>query len=326
MMDIMIIENPAKKNIRNMYLNDYNYFHKNSIRMYKKKKNIINQIAQEKKIERLTHPVPKMLYSTSDFKFDYKEINNKLMQTKPILDDLINQLDNFSVSLNSDDQENSVSKKKEISKKDFFITKPEDQVEDDTKNIKVAFSSDIMDSQLFNEVKKNDKNYKENLQLENFEKFKFSKTGVSFPNTLKQNELPEYRGNDNMEKEYFEYRKKLKYPNLIYNNIGSFNEKFNKDLGTISHTYGKIKSRGRFTQNPLLKKYMDMIPVYEIYKDIKYIENRYTDKKFKYKMLPLINQKLRNLDKLADKFYKTQNIKNGLNSLLNIENFNKIKK
>lgn len=322
----MIIENPAKKNIRNMYLNDYNYFHKNSIRMYKKKKNIINQIAQEKKIERLTHPVPKMLYSTSDFKFDYKEINNKLMQTKPILDDLINQLDNFSVSLNSDDQENSVSKKKEISKKDFFITKPEDQVEDDTKNIKVAFSSDIMDSQLFNEVKKNDKNYKENLQLENFEKFKFSKTGVSFPNTLKQNELPEYRGNDNMEKEYFEYRKKLKYPNLIYNNIGSFNEKFNKDLGTISHTYGKIKSRGRFTQNPLLKKYMDMIPVYEIYKDIKYIENRYTDKKFKYKMLPLINQKLRNLDKLADKFYKTQNIKNGLNSLLNIENFNKIKK
>ena len=58
----MIIENPAKKNIRNMYLNDYNYFHKNSIRMYKKKKNIINQIAQEKKIERLTHPVPKMLY------------------------------------------------------------------------------------------------------------------------------------------------------------------------------------------------------------------------------------------------------------------------
>lgn len=322
----MIIENPAKKNIRNMYLNDYNYFHKNSIRMYKKKKNIINQIAQEKKIERLTHPVPKMLYSTSDFKFDYKEINNKLMQTKPILDDLINQLDNFSVSLNSDDQENTDSKKKEISKKDFFITKPEDQIEDDTKNIKVAFSSDIIDSQLFNEVKKNDKNYKENLQLENFEKFKFSKTGVSFPNTLKQNELPEYRGNDNMEKEYFEYRKKLKYPNLIYNNIGSFNEKFNKDLGTISHTYGKIKSRGRFTQNPLLKKYMDMIPVYEIYKDIKYIENRYTDKKFKYKMLPLINQKLRNLDKLADKFYKTQNIKNGLNSLLNIENFNKIKK
>lgn len=326
MMDIMIIENPAKKNIRNMYLNDYNYFHKNSIRMYKKKKNIINQIAQEKKIERLTHPVPKMLYSTSDFKFDYKEINNKLMQTKPILDDLINQLDNFSVSLNSDDQENTDSKKKEISKKDFFITKPEDQIEDDTKNIKVAFSSDIIDSQLFNEVKKNDKNYKENLQLENFEKFKFSKTGVSFPHTLKQNELPEFRGNDNMEKEYFEYRKKLKYPNLIYNNIGSFNEKFNKDLGTISHTYGKIKSRGRFTQNPLLKKYMDMIPVYEIYKDIKYIENRYTDKKFKYKMLPLINQKLRNLDKLADKFYKTQNIKNGLNSLLNIENFNKIKK
>ena len=204
--------------------------------MYKKKKNIINQIAQEKKIERLTHPVPKMLYSTSDFKFDYKEINNKLMQTKPILDDLINQLDNFSVSLNSDDQENTDSKKKEISKKDFFITKPEDQIEDDTKNIKVAFSSDIIDSQLFNEVKKNDKNYKENLQLENFEKFKFSKTGVSFPNTLKQNELPEYRGNDNMEKEYFEYRKKLKYPNLIYNNIGSFNEKFNKDLGTISHT------------------------------------------------------------------------------------------
>ena len=86
----------------------------------------------------------------------------------------------------------------------FELVQFSDQIEDDTKNIKVAFSSDIIDSQLFNEVKKNDKNYKENLQLENFEKFKFSKTGVSFPNTLKQNELPEFRGNDNMEKEYFE--------------------------------------------------------------------------------------------------------------------------
>ena len=68
-----------------------------------------------------------------------------------------------------------------------------------------------------------------------------------------------------------------------------------------------------------------MIPVYDIYKDIKYIENRYTDSKFRYRMLPLINQKLRNLDSLAERFYRSEQIKNGLSSLLNIENVNRKK-
>ena len=70
MMDILVIENPAKKNIKNFYLNDYNYFHKNNIRMRHQKMNIINRLSKEKEIERKTHPVPKMLYSTANFKFE----------------------------------------------------------------------------------------------------------------------------------------------------------------------------------------------------------------------------------------------------------------
>ena len=332
MMDILVIENPAKKNIKNFYLNDYNYFHKNNIRMRHQKMNIINRLSKEKEIERKTHPVPKMLYSTANFKFDYNKkienIQNNITKAKPMIDDLIHELDNFSISLNSDAEDNENNK---TNKDNFFITKPEDNsklkesIEKDIKNIKVSVSKDIHDSHIVEEIKQNDKNFKDNLQLENFERYKFSKTGVMFPKSYKPNQVPTYKGKDDMEKEYFDYRKKLKYPNLVYNNIGSFNEKFNSHLGTISHSYGKIKSRGRFAENPLLKKYMNMIPVYDIYKDIKYIENRYTDSKFRYRMLPLINQKLRNLDSLAERFYRSEQIKNGLSSLLNIENVNRKK-
>ena len=117
----MVIENPAKKNIKNFYLNDYNYFHKNNIRMRHQKMNIINRLSKEKEIERKIHPVPKMLYSTANFKFDYNKkienIQNNITKAKPMIDDLIHELDNFSISLNSDAEDNEDNK---TNKDDFF--------------------------------------------------------------------------------------------------------------------------------------------------------------------------------------------------------------
>ncbi len=51
---------------------------------------------------------------------------------------------------------------------------------------------------------------------------------------------------------------------------------------------------------------MEMIPIYDIYKDIKAVENRYINSKYTFKLIPLINNKLRSLDKLEDKFYRIQ--------------------
>ena len=59
-----------------------------------------------------------------------------------------------------------------------------------------------------------------------------------------------------------------------------------------------------------------MIPINDIYKDIKTVENRYVNSKYKFKLLPLFNNKLRRLDKLEDKFYRMKAIKQGLNNLL----------
>lgn len=324
MMDILIIEDPSKKNIRNMYLNNYNYFHKNNIKMRHKKKHIINKHIKEKEFDRLTHPMPKMLYSTSSsFNFTAKRIEDKLQQAKPIIDDLINLVDNFSISLSSDN---------ESKKEDFFITnKPEinnnnnidfiNEIERDHNQVKILKSNEITNQSLVDDIKSTNKNFKKNLQLENYSKFKFSRTGIAFPSRPTLYEVPAYQGNDKFEKQYFNYRKGIKYPDLIYNKISSFGEQFNKELRSISHSYGTVRSRTRFSENPLLNKYMEMIPIYDIYKDIKYIENRYVDSKYKFKLLPLLNSKLRNLDKLAERVYKNEQMRqHGLGSLLQIEN------
>ena len=107
--------------------------------------------------------------------------------------------------------------------------------------------------------------------------------------------MPNYTGNNEEEKKYFNYRKKIFKPELTYNKISDFSEKLNKDLGKINNNYGNNMSRTRFTENPLMKKYMEVIPLYEIYKDLKQIENRYIGSKFKFKLLPLYNKKLSNI-------------------------------
>ena len=345
MLDILYVENPREKRTRNFYLNDYNYFHKNSIKMRNKKYKIINRIHSEKEKERKKYPVPKMLYSTSGFHFntdnEIKFIKEKLKENieenvekaKPIIDDMVNMINNFNIDFDSDDEEEKEieeknNEKNKLKKDDFFITKPDEKINEkqieiiknDLNGIKVIQSKNILSDKKFNKIKDNQRLYKENLMFGNYGKYKFSRTGIFYPKNLGKYELPNYKGKDKTEKQYFNYRKKISNPNLIYNKLNSFDEQFNKDLGSINNNYGKIKSRGRFAKNPLLKEYMNMIPIYDIYKDIKAIENRYVDSKFKYKLLPLVNNKLRNLDKLADKFYRMQQLKQGLNNLLNIKN------
>ena len=162
--------------------------------------------------------------------------------------------------------------------------------------------------------------FKNSLCFENYGKFKFTRSGLLYPKKLGKYELPDYTGNNEEEKKYFNYRKKIFRPELTYNKITNFSEKFNRDLGKINNNYGNSMSRTRFTENPLMKKYMEIIPIYEIYKDLKQIENRYIGSKYKFKLLPLYNKRLSNIDKLADRFYKDQNAKNGLANLLEIRN------
>ena len=129
---------------------------------------------------------------------------------------------------------------------------------------------------------------------------------------------------DTKELQYLNYKRKVNNPTKIYNDIGSFNEKFNYELARISRSYGREESKGRFVENPLLNEYREAIPFYEMYKDIKFIENRYADhKRFKYKLLPLVNAKLRNFDRLGERIY--QNAINCKKGKLCIDTTNKKK-
>ena len=177
----------------------------------------------------------------------------------------------------------------------------------------------IISPNVIQRINNNKKMFKTNLYFEDFGKYKFTKNGLLYPSKLGKYELPNYTGNNEEEKKYFNYRKKIFKPQLTYNKITNFSEKLNRDLGKYSTNYGNLMGRTRFTENPLMKKYMSAIPFYEIYKDLKQIENRYIGSKFKFKLLPLYNKKLSSLDKFADRFYRTQNFREGLNNLLKIE-------
>ena len=194
------------------------------------------------------------------------------------------------------------------------------------RDLEIAKSKSVNDRNIslkdLQKIKNKKKSFKKNLYFENYGKFKFTKNGLIYPKKLGKYELPKYTGNNEEEKKYFNYRKKIFKPQLTYNKIGNFSEKLNLDLGKINNNYGNNMSRTRFTENPLMEKYKEVIPFYEIYKDLKQIENRYIGSKYKFKLLPLYNKKLSNIDRLADNFYKTQNMKYGLLSLLNIQNAN----
>ena len=328
-MDITSINNLKKRTKLNLYLNDKNLYIQNALKMRKTHLSLFNSKIKANNEFKEKHPLPKKLYSTSEINF--KNTKNKIIDKfniKNSVQDLMKIVNNFTDNLSFDDDliiktdkdelasmplEKKTSKVKNKTKrkrnkkrinKDFFITNKYNKTEEKWDNA----------------YKEKKSNFKNNLFFENYGKFKFTKDGILYPKKLKKLELPIYEGNSSEEKKYYEYRKKISFPEQEYNKLDYFSEKFNRDLGKISVNYASNSSRTRFTENPLLKKYMDMIPIYDIYKGLKEIENRYIGTKYKFKLLPLYNKKITNLDRLADRFYKTQYSKDGLINLLKIQN------
>ena len=330
---ITSINNLKKRTKLNLYLNDNNTYYQNAIKMRKKHLSLFNDKLKLNHEFKEQNPIPKTLYTTSNY--NLKERKNLLIQQfniKNSIHDLMDLANSFTDALNvKEDLDNNKSTDRvdeDISlssvdvkskhnetiqnkignkkNKDFFITNKYD------KNNKESKSKTL--------EKNNKPNFKTNLLFENYGKFKFTKKGIIYPKRLKKYELPKYEGENKAEKKYYNYRKKITFPEQEYNKISTFDEKFNKDLGKINNNYNKYNSRTRFTENPILKQYMKIIPIYDIYRDLKEIENRYIGTKYKFKLLPLYNKRITNLDKLADKFYKTQYSKDELINLLKIQN------
>ena len=328
------INNLKKKTKLNLYLNDNNEYFKNALKMRKTHLSYFNNKVKIKKDFKEKHPMPNTIYSNSEitFKSRKKRIIEKF-NIKNTVQDLMTVVNDFSDALNLDDDLESKTDKddKEVSIPSIEIKKNE--TEKIKTNHKKKISKDFFITNKFNKtseinknkIKRNKTTFKNNLLFENYGKFKFTKPGILYPKRLQKYELPRYEGNNTEEKKYFDYRKKISFPKQEYNRIGDFSEKFNKDLGKISTNYNKYTSRTRFTENPLLKKYMEILPIYDIYRDLKEIENRYIGSKYKFKLLPLYNKGITNLDKLADKFYSTQYSKDGLLNLLKIQSKKLIK-
>ena len=328
------INNLKKKTKLNLYLNDNNEYFKNALKMRKTHLSYFNNKVKIKKDFKEKHPMPNTIYSNSEitFKSRKKRIIEKF-NIKNTVQDLMTVVNDFSDALNLDDDlENKTDKDdKEVSIPSIEIKKNE--TEKIKTNHKKKISKDFFITNKFNKtseinknkIKRNKTTFKNNLLFENYGKYKFTKPGILYPKRLQKYELPRYEGNNTEEKKYFDYRKKISFPKQEYNRIGDFSEKFNKDLGKISTNYNKYTSRTRFTENPLLKKYMEILPIYDIYRDLKEIENRYIGSKYKFKLLPLYNKRITNLDKLADKFYSTQYSKDGLLNLLKIQSKKLIK-
>ncbi len=370
----------------NNYLNDFNYFNKNNIKMSKIRKENLYNLIKEKKGKKLN--LPKMLYSNlymglnipniskekyhtninslnklqtinddnipyNNIKFDKEYIEetikldsqeeklNTSHVNKPIIifDDIFkcidnlelterdkkeekeienqnNKNDNNEIKINDNNEKESNLNKQFLntgnSRNNFSLSKDKlrtiyNNNKNNTDNIKMKMSltTNLSDDSIMQKVLDQRRNYKQILQFNDYGKYKFSRKGLNYPESIPENKLPNYKGNDKKEKIYFNYRKKVSNPNKIYNSLESFDTKFNYELGRISHTYGKEESKGRFIKNPLIDRYQNSIPFYDIYKDIKFVENRYLDKgRYKYKLLPLINAKMRNFDRLGQKIYK----------------------
>ena len=339
--DLLFIIDPREKYKKNFYINDRNFSTKYTLRLRKLRKTFYNNTIKEKKLEQKKHPVPKILYSTAESPYQQGK-SNKLIETQKLLtQDLIDLMNRFTSELEGKDEKIKIheevkndneifitGKNSKLAKKfkkynHSYISAKEKLLQD----LSFAKASNLInpeiDDFLYQEIKNKEKYSKDDLVLDNdYGKYKFTKTGLEYPKKLGKYELPSYETKYGEDEEYFNYKKKVKFPKLVYNKITNFEEALNKDLKQINNNYGNTKSRARFSKNPLLKRYMEIIPLYEIYKDLKVIENRYIGSKYKFKLLPLYNKKLSNLDKLADNFYKVQNMKGDLDSFIKISNCN----
>lgn len=302
----------------NFYLNDYNYFHKNLIKMRKVRKDIINSIVRSKTKERAREPLPKMLTSTSicfyptsfikksrnksdmmgdaieHFSLNEEKENKFQTFSTPLFEDLLNCVDNLSI--NNEEKEN------------LFITRVHginDNMQEDPIKIKISNVTSVVER-----IKQ--KNFDLNTEKPTM-KQTLKHTHNLISSTVCANRSP-IKSKINLikcsscDKNYFTYRSKIKNPLLVYNNIGTFNDKFNSELHRISYNYGTLKSKARFTENPMLKPFWSNSP-FGIYKDIRSIENRNADNKLKFKLLPLHNRRKRLLDAVGEKIFKENKLK-----------------
>ena len=336
--DLLFIEDPKAKYKKNYYINENNYNTKYSLLLRRARKKMYKNAIRTRRKEKEKYPLPKLLYSTAENFFRSKEKANKFIETqKLITQDLIDLMNRFTSDLETNEEKIKLNDEE---KTEIFITGKDSKFakkfrkynhsyisskEKLLQDLEFAKASNliepIVNEHQFKNIKSQERLAKDNLVLENnYGKYKFTKTGLEYPKQMGKYDLPNYENKYGEGEEYFNYKKKVKFPNLVYNRINNFEEALNKDLEQINKNYGNNKSRARFSKNPLLKRYMEIIPLYEIYKDLKVIENRYIGSKYKFKLLPLYNKKLSNLDKLADNFYKVQNTKGDLDSFIKISN------
>jgi hypothetical protein len=302
------------------------------LNFHKRQKQIIDNLSPKNAIKDLMEVVNNF---TDNLNFDddeEEEKSEKQNQKSVTIEDKKIDL-NLKMDKMSDNKASQSQKEKE---KEFFLTNKTmyNRNINNFNNSKMQYLNDLQFAKAKNtrdaitspmkikKINQQKRLFKTNLYFEKYGKYKFTRNGLFYPKQLGKYELPEYTGNNEEERKYFNYRKKISNPEMEYNRISNFDEKFNRDLREISNNYGDNVSRTRFTENPLLKKYMELVPIYDIYKDLKQIENRYIGSNFKFKLLPLYNKKLSRLDRIADTFYKNQSAKEGLLNLINIKSAN----
>ena len=107
----------------------------------------------------------------------------------------------------------------------------------------------------------------------------------------------------------------------IYHPISSFEQKLNNEMKRISNRYGKVESRQIFYPNINTDFYWKSIPNFEMYRQLKVIENRYSGlrNKMRPKLKPLGYVSNDSLNKLAQHiFYSDPTVKKAKSQLLNI--------
>jgi len=267
---------------------------------------IINDKDKDKNDEEEENSIEK--YNFDEFKNKYKK--EKLNKLSPYIKTSESQKLYMNKGLSNFDSNSTKNQEQKI-----YLTIDNTQMERkkiiknnsekrEKQDLKIATL--ISDDLLLEQIKKNGRNYKNPLYFDNYGRFKFTDLGLNYPFLYnKYKKIPDYQGKDTEEKEVFKYRSDVIYPKYNYANIGTFNEKFNKDLSIISTSYGKEDSKGRFIINPLMSYCRKYIPDFDQYKNIKSIENKYNCRnKFKFKLKPLVNNRKNNFDKLAKIIYQ----------------------
>ena len=106
--DLLFIEDPKEKNKKNFYINDRNYFTKNSLNMRRTHMNFYNSAIRAKKEEQKKNPVPKILYSTTDNFYHPQQEKEKakdfLETQKSMVQDLMDLMKNFTTELEQDEE------------------------------------------------------------------------------------------------------------------------------------------------------------------------------------------------------------------------------